>query len=194
MSNNEIHNGFEQYFTDGPAADLFRQLYDKQEYEIEPWFQAYGSLTAEQRVDSRGDIVRYADESSNYLAIDWLLIFNSIESGNTENLSSELTLAIQNCDKELITNNKYEKIFELWQKCLVINSDFEISEALLFHSLNYFINLSDKNIVENYIEISLNFLSTYFQNNIESDVSNFIFLKLINNKLEVLNENLIKHV
>ena len=26
VSNTEIHNGFEQYFTDGPAADLFRQL------------------------------------------------------------------------------------------------------------------------------------------------------------------------
>jgi ATP-dependent DNA helicase RecQ len=36
VSNSEIHNGFEQYFTDGPAADLFRQLYDSQILKSHP--------------------------------------------------------------------------------------------------------------------------------------------------------------
>ena len=105
VSNSEIHNGFEQYFTDGPAADLVRQLYDKQIYEITPWFESYESLTAEQRIDSRGDIVRYSDESSSYLAIEWLLILNSIESGNIDNLKSEVFQALQNSDNELTEIN-----------------------------------------------------------------------------------------
>ena len=79
--------------------------------------ESYESLTAEQRIDSRGDIVRYADESSSYLAIEWLLILNSIESGNIENLKSELFQALQNSDKEFTEINKYDKIFNLWKKC-----------------------------------------------------------------------------
>ena len=193
LSNSEIHNGFEQYFTDGPAADLFRQLYDKQITEIKPWIEAYESLTAEQRVDSRGDIVRYADESLSYLAIDWLLIINSIESGNIENLNSELLLAIQNTDNQMASSNKYKEVYKLWKKCFEINSDFEILAILLFGSVDYFSHLSDKDIVKNYIDISSNYLSDYFEYNLESDAANIFSLKLLNNKLTMLNKVLIDY-
>ena len=193
VSNSEIHNGFEQYFTDGPAADLFRQLYDKQITEIEPWVKAYESLTAEQRVDSRGDIVRYADESLSYLAIDWLLIINSIESGNIENLNSELLLAIQNTDNQMTSSNKYNEVYELWKKCFEINSDSEILAILLLGSVDYFSHLSDKDIVKNYIDSSSNYLSDYFEYNLESDAANIFSLKLLNNKLSMLNEVLIDY-
>jgi len=193
VSNSDIHNGFEQYFTDGPAADLFRQLYDKQITEIEPWIEAYESLTAEQRVDSRGDIVRYADESLSYLAIDWLLIINSIESGNIENLNSELLLAIQNTDNQMTSSNKYNEVYELWKKCFEINSDFEILAILLFGSVDYFLHLSEKDIVKNYTNISSNYLSDYFEYNLESDAANIFSLKLLNNKLSMLNEVLMDY-
>ena len=189
VSNSDIHDGFEQYFTDGPAADLFRQLYDKQITEIGPWIEAYESLTAEQRVDSRGDIVRYADESLSYLAIDWLLIINSIESGNIENLNSELLLAIQNTDNKLPSSN----VYELWKKCFEINSDTEILSILLFGSVDYFLHLSDKSIVKNYADICSDYLFDYFQNNLELEASNIFSLKLLNNKLSMLNKVLMDY-
>ena len=172
VSNIEIHNGFEQYFTDGPAADLFRQLYDKQIYEITPWLESYESLTAEQRIDSRGDIVRYADESSSYLAIEWLLILNSIESGNIENLKSELFQALQNSDKELTEINKYDKIFNLWKKCFELSSDLELRGILLNESCEYFLNLSDEVIKKEYLSLSYEYIVKYLSKEDEIDISN----------------------
>ena len=187
VSNIEIHNGFEQYFTDGPAADLFRQLYDKQIYEITPWLESYESLTAEQRIDSRGDIVRYADESSSYLAIEWLLILNSIESGNIENLKSELFQALQNSDKELTEINKYEKIFNLWKKCFELSSDLELRGILLNESCEYFLNLSDEVIKKEYLSLSYDYIVEYLSKEDEVDISNIFSLKIFNLNLDLVN-------
>ena len=187
VSNIEIHNGFEQYFTDGPAADLFRQLYDKQIYEITPWLESYESLTAEQRIDSRGDIVRYADESSSYLAIEWLLILNSIESGNIENLKSELFQALQNSDKELTEINKYDKIFNLWKKCFELSSDLELRGILLNESCEYFLNLSDEVIKKEYLSLSYEYIVKYLSKEDEIDISNIFSLKIFNLNLDLIN-------
>ena len=187
VSNSEIHNGFEQYFTDGPAADLFRQLYDKQIYEITPWLESYESLTAEQRIDSRGDIVRYSDESSSYLAIEWLLILNSIESGNIENLKSELFQALQNSDKELTEINKYEKIFNLWKKCFELSSDLKLRGILLNESCEYFLNLSDEVIKKEYLSLSYDYIVEYLSKEDEVDISNIFSLKIFNLNLDLVN-------
>lgn len=187
VSNTEIHNGFEQYFTDGPAADLFRQLYDSQIYEITPWLESYESLTVEQRIDSRGDIVRYADESSSYLAIEWLLILNSIESGNIENLKSELFQALQNSDKELTEINKYDKIFNLWKKCFESSSDLELRGILLNESCEYFLNLSDEVIKKEYLSLSYDYIVKYLSKEDEIDISNIFSLKIFNLNLDLIN-------
>ena len=93
----------------------------------------------------------------------------------------------------MTSSNKYNEVYELWKKCFEINSDSEILAILLLGSVDYFSHLSDKDIVKNYIDSSSNYLSDYFEYNLESDAANIFSLKLLNNKLSMLNEVLIDY-
>lgn len=188
-TNDEIHEGFERYFTDGPAAELFNNLDANNNEDVDDWIKAYETLTIDERINSRGDINNFSDK----LPANWLLVRNSIESQNKNNLSVEIIQALSETDKEYLEKDRDQKIFEWWSQCYELNENIEISTILVGAVFERFIKIEDRDIRRDYDNLTAEVLEQYFLGETEDEDSNIFTLKFMNAKLNSI-KNLSKEV
>ena len=185
-SNDDIHEGFEQYFLDGPAANDLRELERQGETGLEVWMDIYRKIPKANRSETFGDINKYRQRAQDFPAVYWWLSFLSVEFGQLKSeLENNLVEAFR--ISFLRKDIEQENIKKLWEELYKLCRDNE-SRAILINLLikeaSEHINLYD----EETVNIENEFLSNYISNkNEDNDTLNEASLSILNRKLLNIN-------
>ena len=185
-TNDDIHEGFEQYFLDGPAANDLRGLEREGITDVEMWLDVYRKIAKNDRIETFGDINKYRQRAQDFPAVYWWLSFLSVEFGPITELENNLNEAfrISYLRKDMET----EHIKNLWRELYRLCNSNE-SRAIL---LNVLIKVETENKSDFYDEeikdIENEFLVNYISNKNEDDeTSNEASLSILNRKLLNIN-------
>jgi ATP-dependent DNA helicase RecQ len=189
-TNNDIHEGFEQYFLDGPAANDLRGLEREGITDVEMWLDVYRKIPKNDKIETFGDINKYRQRAQDFPAVYWWLSFLSVEFGPVVELESNLNEAfrISFLRKDIETLH----IKKLWEELYKLCNSNEL-RAILFNAL---IKLETDNKSDLYdeeiIDLENEFLTSYIANEKEDSESlNEASLSILNRKLLDVN-NIIK--
>ena len=185
-TNDDIHEGFEQYFLDGPAANDLRGLEREGITDVEMWLDVYRKIAKNDRIETFGDINKYRQRAQDFPAVYWWLSFLSVEFGPITELENNLNEAfrISYLRKDMET----EHIKNLWRELYRLCNSNE-SRAILH---NVLIKVETENKSDFYDEeikhIENEFLVNYISNKNEDDeTSNEASLSILNRKLLNIN-------
>ena len=189
-TNNDIHEGFEQYFLDGPAANDLLGLEREGITDVETWLDVYRKIPKNDKIETFGDINKYRQRAQDFPAVYWWLSFLSVEFGPVVELENNLNEAfrISFLRKDIETLH----IKKLWEELYKLCNSNEL-RAILFNAL---IKLETDNKSDLYdeeiIDFENEFLTSYLANEKEDSESlNEASLSILNRKLLDVN-NIIK--
>ena len=94
-TNDDIHEGFEQYFLAKIIANDLRGLEREGITDVEMWLDVYRKIAKNDRIETFGDINKYRQKSSRFPSCLLVALILSVEFGPITELENNLNEAFE---------------------------------------------------------------------------------------------------